>query len=169
MKNSKLLIVLIFANIHILIAQIPHLVGEVKISILNGTIESDLEYSNLPKLKNYSIWLNTGLNLRYFRDSEDKFNYGNIKYYNEEISSEAFQYYFPDKENKSRFLPEKFKINYVGKFPVISDTLKANNRGDWKGNIAFNGNNIRASEQTAWYPILYDIENDFHLTKLLMI
>ena len=38
-------------------------------------------YSNLPKLKNYSIWLNTGLNLRYFRDSEDKFNYGNIKYY----------------------------------------------------------------------------------------
>ena len=166
MKKSKLLIVLFIANIQILIAQIPHLTGEVKVSILNGTIESNLEYSNLPKLKNYSIWLNTGLNLRYFRDGDDKFNYGNIKYYDEEKSSEAFQYYFPDKENKSRFLPERFKINYVGKFPVISDTLKANNRGDWKGNIAFNGKNIRASEQTAWYPILYDIENDVALNKV---
>ena len=137
-----------------------------KISVLNGTIESDLEYSNLPKLNNYSIWLNAGLNLRYFRDKEDKFNYGNIKYYDDEISNEAFQYYFPDQENKGRFLPEKFKINYVGKFPVISDTLKANNRGDWKGNIAFNGKNIRASEQTAWYPIIYDIENDVALNKV---
>ena len=165
-KISKLLIVLFIANIQILIAQIPHLTGEVKISILNGTIDGDLEYSNLPKLKNYSIWLNTGLNLRYFRDAEDKFNYGNIKYYDEEKSSEAFQYYFPDKDNKDRFLPEKFKINYVGKFPVISDTLKASNRGDWKGNIAFNGKSIRASEQTAWYPILYDIENDVELNKV---
>jgi len=91
MKKPKLLIVLLFANIQILIAQIPHLRGEVKISILNGSIESDLEYSNLPKLTNYSIWLNSGLNLRYFRDAEDKFNYGNIKYYDDEKSSEAFQ------------------------------------------------------------------------------
>lgn len=166
MKKPKLLIVLLFANIQILIAQIPHLKGQVKISILNGSIESDLEYSNLPKLTNYSIWLNSGLNLRYFRDAEDKFNYGNIKYYDDEKSSEAFQYYFPDQENKGRFLPQKFKINYVGKFPVISDTLKANNRGDWKGNIAFNGKNIRASEQTAWYPILYDIENDVTINKV---
>lgn len=166
MKKSKLVIVLLWANIHMVIAQIPHLKGEVKISILNGTIESDLEYSNLPKLTNYSIWLNSGLNLRYFRDAEDKFNYGNIKYYDDEKSSEAFQYYFPDKENKGRFLPQKFKINYVGKFPVISDTLKANNRGDWKGNIAFNGKSIRASEQTAWYPILYDIENDVAINKI---
>ena len=166
MKKSKLLIVLFIANIQILFAQNPHLTGVVKISVLNGTIESDLEYSNLPKLNNYSIWLNAGLNLRYFRDKEDKFNYGNIKYYDDEISNEAFQYYFPDQENKGRFLPEKFKINYVGKFPVISDTLKANNRGDWKGNIAFNGKNIRASEQTAWYPIIYDIENDVALNKV---
>ena len=71
MKKSKLLIVLFIANIQILFAQNPHLTGVVKISVLNGTIESDLEYSNLPKLNNYSIWLNAGLNLRYFRDGED--------------------------------------------------------------------------------------------------
>lgn len=166
MNKSKLLIALFIANIQILFAQNPHLTGVVKISIQNGTIENELEYSNLPKLTNYSIWLNTGFNLRYFRNEEDKFNYGNIKYYDEEKSYEAFQYYFPDNENKGRFLPEKFKINFVGKFPVISDTLKANNRGDWKGNIAFNGKTIRASEQTAWYPILYDIENDVTLNKV---
>ncbi|TDE48404.1 hypothetical protein [Flavobacterium sp. GT3P67] len=57
MKKIKLLIVLCIANIQILMAQIPHLTGEVKISIVNGTIESDLEYSNLPQLKNYSIGL----------------------------------------------------------------------------------------------------------------
>jgi len=166
MKKLKFIFILIFANTLMIFAQIPHLKGEVNISILNGTMESDLDYSNLPQLKNYSIWLNTGLNLRYFRDDTDKFNYGNIKYYNDEKSSEAFQYYFPDKENKGRFLPTNFKISYVGKFPVISDTLKANNRGDWKGNIAFNGKSIRASEQTAWYPILYDIENDILLNKI---
>jgi hypothetical protein len=166
MKEPKLIFILIIANFQILLAQIPHLTGEVKISILHGTIESNLEYSNLPKLKNYSIWLNTGLNVTYFRDAEDKFNYGSIKYYDDEKSSEAFQYYFPEGDNKGRFLPEKFKINYVGKFPVISDTLKASNRGDWKGNIAFNGKNLRASEQSVWYPILYDIENDISINKV---
>ncbi|MCZ8197885.1 MAG: hypothetical protein O9267_09790 [Flavobacterium sp.] len=147
-------------------AQIPHLSGEVSISIKNGTIESNLEYSNVPKIKNYSLWLNSGLNLRYLRDAEDKFNYPNIKYFDDEKSAEAFQYYIPDGDVKIRLLPEKFKINYVGKFPVISDTLKANNRGDWKGNIAFNGKSIRTTEQSAWYPIIYDIDNDVVISKV---
>lgn len=166
MKKIKIIFILLIANIQIIAAQIPHLKGEVKISIVNGTIESDLEYSNLPKLKNYSIWLNTGLNLRYFRNEAEQYNYRNVKYYDDQKSSEAFQYYFPDTDNKGRFLPENFKINYVGKFPVISDTLKASNRGDWKGNIAFNGKNIRASEQSVWYPILYDIDNDVLIDKV---
>jgi hypothetical protein len=166
MKKTKLLIVLIIANIQILIAQIPHLTGEVKISILNGTIESNLEYSNLPSLKNYNIWLNTGLNIRYFRNAEDNFNYGFEKEYNDDKSSEAFQYYFPAKDKKDKFLPNRFKVNYVGKFPVISDTLKAGNTGDWKGNIAFNGKSIRATEQSAWYPILYDVEHDNVIDKI---
>lgn len=150
----------------IIFAQIPHLSGEVIVSIKNGTIESNLEYSNVPKIKNYSIWLNSGLNLRYFRDAEDKFNYPSIKYYDDEKSAEAFQYYIPDGDVKTRLLPEKFKINYVGKFPVIADTVKANNRGDWKGNVAFNGQSIRATEQSAWYPIIYDVENDVAINKI---
>jgi hypothetical protein len=48
MKKTAVLILLIIVHVQILTAQIPHLSGEVKISILNGTIESDLTYSNLP-------------------------------------------------------------------------------------------------------------------------
>jgi hypothetical protein len=33
-------------------------------------------------------------------------------------------------------------------------------RGDWKGNIAFNGTSVRMSEQSAWYPILYNVQQD---------
>ncbi|CAM4391889.1 gluzincin family metallopeptidase [Flavobacterium terrigena] len=166
MKKSKISIILFIANLQILFAQIPHLTGEVKVSILNGTIESDLEYSNLPSLKNYSIFLNTGLNIKYFRNAEDNANYGFKKEYNNGIKSEAFQYYFPANDNKSKFLPNKFKINYVGKFPVINDTLKSSNTGDWKGNIAFNSESIRATEQSVWYPILYDIENDVEINNI---
>ncbi len=166
MRRIKLLLVLFIVITKASFAQIPHLKGEIKISILNGTIEGDLEYSNLPTLKNYNIWLNTGLNVRYFRDEADKFNYENEKYYDSEKSEEAFQYYFPDKDKKGKILPSKFKINYVGKFPVIIDTLRASNRNDWKGNLAFNGKTIRASEQTCWYPVLYDIDNDLEINKV---
>ena len=166
MKKTALIFILIVVNSLNVLSQIPHLRGEIKISILNGTIESDLEYSNLPKLTNYCIWLNTGLNIKYFRDADDKFNYGKIKSYDDDKRSEAFQYYFPTKGNKGMFLPNKFKINYVGKFPVIRDTLRASNDGDWKGNIAFNGKSIRATEQSTWYPVLYDKENDVVLDKV---
>ena len=164
---KKLLLIIVFiANCQLIFAQIPHLSGTVNVSILNGTIESDLEYSNLPKLKNYSIWLNAGLNVSNFRNENDTFNYFKIKYYDDNKSSEAFQYYFPDKDEKSRFLPNKFKVNYVGKFPVQKDSSRASNRGDWKGNIAFNGKTIRATEQSAWYPILYDVDNQITYDKI---
>jgi hypothetical protein len=166
MKKTALILILIVINCHNVLSQIPHLKGEVKISILNGTIESDLEYSNLPKLTNYSIWLNTGLNVRYFRNADDNYNYFFDKYYDDNKIDEAFQYYFPTKDKKVRFLPNDFKINYSGKFPVISDTLRASDRGDNKGINAFNGKSLRATEQSVWYPILYDIDNDVALDKV---
>ncbi len=166
MINKSSIFILVIVFYQQIAAQTPHLQGEVYISVLNGTIECDLIYSNLPKLTNYSIWLNSGLNLRYFRDKDDKFNYANVRYYDSEKSWEAFQYFLPDSGNKGRFLPDVMKINYVGKFPVINDTLRASNRGDWKGNIAFNGKSIRASEQAAWYPVLYDIDNELTINKI---
>ena len=48
MRKIKLLVTLIIVISQAAFAQIPHLKGEIKVSILNGTIEDDLEYSNLP-------------------------------------------------------------------------------------------------------------------------
>jgi hypothetical protein len=37
--------------------------------------------------------------------------------------------------------------------------------GDNKGNIAFNGLTAMMTEQSAWYPILYDVKNDIILNR----
>ena len=68
------------------LAQVPKITGSVKLSTKLGTIECNLEISNIPKLKKYSIWLNAGLNVRYFRDSSDEFNYDYNKYFLEDKS-----------------------------------------------------------------------------------
>lgn len=139
--------------------QTPHLSGEVTISMTSGLIEAQLEVTNLPRLKDYSIWLNTGFNVQYFRNEAENVNYYARKYYTPDTTAEAFQYYFPASDGKERFLPDRFTIRYKGAFPIISDTLKAYEWGDDKGIIAFNGKTLRASEQTAWYPILYNRTN----------
>ncbi|WP_448699092.1 hypothetical protein ACFGVR_19310 [Mucilaginibacter sp. AW1-3] len=122
--------------------------------------------SNLPRIKGYSLWLNSGFNIDAIRDSSDKFGYGYERYYNGEKSYETLQYFLPASDNKTRFLPKKFRIKYVGAFPVKADTSKYNDRGDWKGNVAINDKYLRLTEQSAWYPILYDTLKDVQYQKV---
>lgn len=168
--KKYLALIVTFAFILNVYTQVPHLTGEIEISIQSGTFDAELVLSNLPDLDNYSIWINRGLNIEYFRDAGDKFNY----YYNFEYapekthisSHETLKYYFPSSDHKSRYLPNSFMVSYTGKFPVITDTLRAYPwRMDWKGNMAFNGQSFRATEQSGWYPILYDRENDIVINK----
>lgn len=137
-------------------AQSTHLSGTVNVSVEEGTIEADMLLSNLPATSDYSILLNTGMNIRHFRDSASTFFYGTRRYYDEEESVEGFQYYLPSNDNQSRYLPSALRIAYTGAFPVKADTANMSDGGDWKGNIALNGKTIRASEQTLWYPVLFD-------------
>jgi hypothetical protein len=155
-----LLLIFTFYHFHTYYSQEPIVKGNVNISITKGTIECDLILTDFPHIKDYIILLNKGLNVRYFRNLEDNNNYAYDWNYYEKVSGESVGYFFPDNTGKAKFLPKGFQLSYVGAFPVISDTLRADNRGDWKGNIAFNGKTIRASEQCAWYPILYDIVKD---------
>lgn len=164
MKIIKLIILLQIA-INQSFSQVPHLEGKVFVSIQSGTIDADLILKNLPKTDNYTIWLNSGLNIEYFRDINDQFNFSYNTEYINELSTEALQHYFPSNDNKSRYLPNALKVKYTGKFPVIADTTKASEWGDWKGNIAFNGNTLRASEQSVWYPIIYDKTNEVVIDK----
>lgn len=159
------IILLTVTSMSLAVAQTPHLEGKILVSVKLGTMDANLALKNLPETDNYSIWLNSGLNIEYFRDIKDLYNYSFNTEYNNQQSSEALQHYFPSNDNKSRFLPDAFKIKYTGKFPVITDTTKAYEWGDWKGNIAFNGQTLRASEQSAWYPILYDKTNDLVIDK----
>lgn len=141
------------------IAQTPHISGNIFISVKDGTIKADLEVSQLPATTSYSIGLNSGLNVQYFTDSTGQETYWAEREYNPAKSSESFQYWFPEKDNK-KFLPKRFKVSYVGAFPVYADSTIRSEWGDWKGNIAFNGKTVRAAEQSVWYPILYDIAQD---------
>ena len=141
-------------------AQTPHISGDVYLSVKEGTIKADFDVSRLPSTTNYVIRLNSGLNVRFFRDSTDTNSYSADRSYDPEKSSESFGYWFPDKDGRGRYLPGRFKVSYVGAFPVYSDSAKRSEWGDWKGNIAFNGKTVRASEQTVWYPILYDTLED---------
>ncbi len=161
MKIILTILFLLFST-SILSSELPiNLSGKIEISVKNGTIDANFTLKNMPKLKDYLILLNSGFNIQYFRNYKNTDNYVFDKTYNTNYSEESFGYYLSDKTGKGKFLPSAIQFKYTGKFPVINNMDNASESGDWKGNIAFNGKTIRTdSFQTAWYPILYDIEKD---------
>ncbi len=142
------------------LAQNPHITGTIKVSTVSGTLRGDVIISNLPHIEDYTILLNKGLNIEYLRNETGAVNYYYNTAYDEKVSEEAFQYYIPNNDNTGKFLPRELRIKYTGAFPVINSYSEAYEWGDWKGNIAFQKNTFRASEQSVWYPILYDVKND---------
>ncbi len=145
---------------------IPHVQGNVTISVKKGTIECDLTLSNMPRLSDYYLRLNSGMNIRYIKNAEpfmlplqyerslqDTLSFG-----------ESSAYYIPSWTESGKYLPHAIRFNYVGMYPVITDTSSA---VDWRGNIAFNGTTLRADGiQSAWCPILYDIKTDTRYEKV---
>jgi len=166
--NKILVLLSLLFSISTFSAELPiKLSGTIEISVKNGTIDADFQLENIPKLKNYLIFLNSGFNIQYFRNQKDTTNYALEKAYNTKYSYESFGYYLPDDTGEGKFLPSAMQFKYTGKFPVINSMDKASDKGDWKGNIAFNGKTIRTDGfQTAWYPILYDIEKDKRYDEL---
>lgn len=161
-KALPLIFLFLFFSMASIAAETPiKLTGSIEISTKTGIINANFYLENIPKIKDYLIFLNSGFNIQYFRDENNNFNYSFEKIYNTNYSYESFGYYFPDNTGKSKFLPTSIQFKYTGKFPVIDNLNKASDQGDWKGNIAFNGKTIRTDGlQTAWYPILYDIKKD---------
>lgn len=140
----------------------PHIQGTVHIKMSDGLIDCNFRLSNLPPLKEYKIMLNRGMNIRYCTsDSGQVLHYDG--YYNGKINGEGIGYYLmKNKKDSFPFLPPAFSIQYKGAFPVYSDTL---NTFDYKGFIALNGKTLRATEQSKWYPVIYDVSNDRLLDK----
>jgi hypothetical protein len=145
-------------------SQTPHISGTISVSVKKGTINCDLLLSNAPELRNFSIWLNTGFNIASIEDGGSNMKYQWKKTYGNK-GEEAFQYQLTHGDDTLGNLPRSLRYRYTGSFPVISDTSKMYDDGDWKGNIAFNGQTLRMTEQSAWYPLIYDKAKDVLLTK----
>ncbi|WP_286761835.1 hypothetical protein [Salegentibacter sp. UBA1130] len=142
---------------------VPKLTGKIEISIEQGTLEGDLTLSDFPHINDYYIRINSGLNILHIKALEpEEFLIQYSRAFNDTTSTgESNAYYFKDGNGKGKFLPKSIQFKYVGKFPVVKDTIENYSRKDWKGNIAFNHNSVRADGfQSAWYPVLYDITND---------
>ena len=145
---------------------IPHMHGQVTISVKKGTIECDLELSNMPLLSDYYLRLNSGMNIRYIKNAEELML--PLQYersLQDTLSSgESLAYYIPAYNKSGKYLPHAIRFNYVGMYPVITDTTSS---VDWRGNIAFNGTTLRVDGiQSAWYPILYDVKTDTRYEKI---
>ncbi len=166
---------IIFLIIHLLLLfsiinygqdTIPHVQGKVTISIKKGTIECDLILSNMPRISDYYLRLNSGMNIRNITNAERPMSPLNFeRSFQDSLSyGESLSYFIPANNKSGKYLPYAIRFNYVGMYPVIFDTSSV---ADWRGNIAFNGTSIRADGlQSAWSPILYDITTDTRYDKV---
>lgn len=150
MKNSVIILFVsfTFSISNYLLAQekAPVISGKVVISIEEGTFNCDLTLSNIPDISNYFIRLNAGMNILHFRSKKpnDFLIAYETSLKDTRSTGESKAYYFADDTKQNKFLPNVLQIKYVGKFPVIKDTIEDYSREDWKGNIAFNHNSVRA-------------------------
>ena len=169
-KNLFTVIVFVFLFIYNIKGQdsIPLLKGKVELSIKNGTLECDFILSNVPRINDYFIRINSGMNILNFNNLDANALIYFDKSFNDTLSTgETTAYFFPGNKGKGKFLPHSIQFKYVGKYPVVTDTLKNYSVEDWKGNIAFNGYSVRTDgRQSAWYPVLYDISKDVAYDKV---
>ncbi len=129
-------------------------------------MECELTLSNMPRLTDYYIRLNSGMNIRYIKNAEASM--APLEYersLQDTLSSgESSAYYIPAYNKTGKYLPNAIRLHYVGMYPVITDTASV---VDWRGNIAFNGTTVRVDGiQSAWYPILYDVKTDTRYEKV---
>jgi hypothetical protein len=170
MAKKLLLLAFLLVIRHAAAAQevVPTLTGTVDISVKKGTFTCDLVLADIPRLQDYYLRLNAGMNILYFKNVEANAWLHYEKSLRDTLSSgESAAYYFPDNTGKGKFLPAKLALRYTGMFPVATDTLTTYSVEDWKGNIAFNGYSLRTDgSQSCWYPVLYDITKDVALSKV---
>ncbi len=137
----------------------PLMKGSVNVSVKQGTIACDLILSNLPNIQDYVIRLNSGMNIRFFKDVK----HSEPLYYDTDMHDTlaygaTMPYYLHENiGNPGKFLPGEMEVKYVGMFPVCADSVSGYQAQDARTNIAFNGYSLRADGLgAAWYPTLYD-------------
>lgn len=129
----------------------PHLSMRLNVTIGSGRLASRACLSRLPATHRYEFILHRGLNIKSVRNSA-----GTLLRYTGDVEGrfvgEGVRYTVIDSVAPT----DSLCIEYVGAFPVYAVDRGDFSIGDNKGRIAFNGRTVRASEQSKWYPILYD-------------
>src|SRR5947209_4259639 len=86
---------------------IPHVQGKVTFSVKKGTIECDLILSNMPRLNDYYLRLNSGMNIRFIKNAEQAML--PLQYersMQDSLSSgESLAYYIPAYNKSGKYLP----------------------------------------------------------------
>lgn len=129
----------------------PHLSMRLNVTIESGRLASRACLSRLPELHRYEFVLHRGLNIKSIQNGA-----GTLLRYTGDFGGrfigEGVRYTVVDSVAPT----DSLCVEYVGAFPVYAVDRGDFSIGDNKGRIAFNGRTVRASEQSKWYPILYD-------------
>lgn len=129
----------------------PHLDGRIEADPAAGLLRGDICLSELPQQQPYSFLLNRGLNIREVRDNASgrPLNYGGFE--NATGVGDATRYTIEGSLGAGGFC-----VSYVGAYPVYRVDAGERSEYDWKGQIAFDGRTVRATEQTRFYPVVLD-------------
>ena len=133
-----------------------HIEGDVVVDLKTGIFQCRMTVSEAPPLSDYKILLNHGMTIKYFKDGAKRM-IPYEGYYDGQMMGEALTYSFVDEQQQPIVLPNTFEVTYTGAFPIYDSSY---NLFDFKGFIAINGQTIRATEQSKWYPVIYDQAND---------
>ena len=145
---------ILFFTINIVSGQNPMLKGKINISISDKSFEADLKLDSIPEhIESLQVILNKNFqNVRFYKESDIKPD--NITS-DPGVSEEGYLYHFNNYGSNSLGV----RFNY--KDCNCNDSIN-----DWMGNIAFVDNTLRLSEQSGWFPTLYDSSNDIYFNDI---
>jgi len=131
-------------------AQAPHLTGRAVVAPAEGLLEADLCLSRFSERDEVRFLLSAAMNIRVVTDSVGR----PLPYrgeYDGRLVGEAREYVVevPDDARPLR----RLCVSYRGAVPPFD---RNDATFDWKGRVTSVGGVLRASEQSAWYPTLFD-------------
>jgi hypothetical protein len=150
MKKHQAIIILFLSNF--IFSQTPHLEGIINLDIEKGLVHCAFKFSKIDKKGSYSVLINRGFNVKYFKLNNQVLDAGRKPSYN------SIEYDIYKANSSDADLPltslENIEVEYTGAFPVFTGT--ETNDGDDMGNIAIKNNIIRATVQSNFIPELKD-------------
>lgn len=129
--------------------QAPHLRGSYVLDPDHGRIEGNVCLTHVELTARPHFLLANGLNVASVTDSAGRqLPFGG--FFGGRQVDEATDYPVWLSDSSSR---HELCVKFVGAYPVYAPNTVFQ---DWKGRIAFSEGTVRATEQSRWYPVLYD-------------